>query len=161
MHISTVNEKPVKANYRLLSDDVISVVHSGAKRAWISSLRRFHWIFCMRIRDVIVVNKPKADGCPSGSRPLYRYAGKRIVVSLRKDQLVRNQWWFKRPGIVHRIDMDTTGSLIVCKNDLAHQNALSEQLKRAFNSPDLYCNCTRQHKRRRRHRKRSDRPTSH
>ena len=33
-----------------------------------------------------------------------------------------------RPGIVHRIDMDTTGSLVVCKNDLAHQ-ALSEQLK--------------------------------
>ena len=33
-----------------------------------------------------------------------------------------------RPGIVHRIDMDTTGSLVVCKNDAAHQS-LSEQLK--------------------------------
>ena len=33
-----------------------------------------------------------------------------------------------RPGIVHRIDMDTTGSLVVCKNDKAHQS-LSEQLK--------------------------------
>ena len=33
-----------------------------------------------------------------------------------------------RPGIVHRIDMDTTGSLIVCKNDFAHQS-LAEQLK--------------------------------
>lgn len=33
-----------------------------------------------------------------------------------------------RPGIVHRIDMDTTGLLIVCKNDLAHQS-LAEQLK--------------------------------
>ena len=33
-----------------------------------------------------------------------------------------------RPGIVHRIDMDTTGSLVVCKNDMAHQS-LSEQLK--------------------------------
>ena len=33
-----------------------------------------------------------------------------------------------RPGIVHRIDRDTTGSLIVCKNDRAH-NCIAEQLK--------------------------------
>lgn len=33
-----------------------------------------------------------------------------------------------RPGIVHRIDKDTTGSLIVCKNDLAHAS-VSEQLR--------------------------------
>jgi 23S rRNA pseudouridine1911/1915/1917 synthase len=33
-----------------------------------------------------------------------------------------------RPGIVHRIDMDTTGVLIVCKNDFAH-NSIAEQLK--------------------------------
>ena len=33
-----------------------------------------------------------------------------------------------RPGIVHRIDKDTTGVLVVCKNDKAH-NALAEQLK--------------------------------
>ncbi len=33
-----------------------------------------------------------------------------------------------RPGIVHRIDMDTTGVLIVCKNDFSH-NSIAEQLK--------------------------------
>ena len=33
-----------------------------------------------------------------------------------------------RPGIVHRIDMDTTGSIIVCKTDLAHKD-IAEQLK--------------------------------
>ena len=33
-----------------------------------------------------------------------------------------------RPGIVHRIDMDTTGSLLICKNDQAHR-ILAEQLK--------------------------------
>ena len=33
-----------------------------------------------------------------------------------------------RPGIVHRIDMDTTGSIIVCKNDMAH-NRIAAQLK--------------------------------
>src|SRR5699024_11595965 len=35
---------------------------------------------------------------------------------------------FLRPGIVHRIDMDTTGSLLICKNDHAHQ-ILAEELK--------------------------------
>ena len=34
-----------------------------------------------------------------------------------------------RPGIVHRIDKDTTGALLVCKNDIAHRD-LAEQLKR-------------------------------
>ena len=33
-----------------------------------------------------------------------------------------------RPGIVHRIDKDTSGSLIICKNDLAHRN-IADQLK--------------------------------
>ena len=33
-----------------------------------------------------------------------------------------------RPGIVHRIDMDTTGSLLICKNDRAHQ-ILADELK--------------------------------
>ena len=33
-----------------------------------------------------------------------------------------------RPGIVHRIDRDTTGLLVVCKNDVAH-NFIAEQLK--------------------------------
>lgn len=33
-----------------------------------------------------------------------------------------------RPGIVHRIDKDTTGVLVVCKNDMAHKS-LAEQLK--------------------------------
>ena len=33
-----------------------------------------------------------------------------------------------RPGIVHRIDMDTTGILIICKNDIAH-NSIARQLK--------------------------------
>ena len=33
-----------------------------------------------------------------------------------------------RPGIVHRIDMDTTGVIIACKNDLAH-NSIAAQLK--------------------------------
>ena len=75
--------------------------------------------------DVIVVNKPRgmvvhpAPGHPDGTLVnalLYRCGDSLSGIGGEK-----------RPGIVHRIDMDTSGLLIVAKNDFAHQ-ALSEQL---------------------------------
>lgn len=77
-------------------------------------------------KDVIVVNKPKgmvvhpAAGHYSGTlvNALMYHCG---------DELSGING-VMRPGIVHRIDMDTTGSLIVCKNDKAH-NCIAEQLK--------------------------------
>ena len=76
--------------------------------------------------DLLVVNKPKgmvvhpAPGNPDGTLVnalLYHCAGQLSGIG-----------GAIRPGIVHRIDMDTTGVLIVCKNDKAH-NAIAEQLK--------------------------------
>ena len=76
--------------------------------------------------DVIVINKPKglvvhpAAGHWSGT----------LVNALMyhcRDSLSGINGVL-RPGIVHRIDMDTSGLLIVAKNDFAHQ-ALAEQLK--------------------------------
>ncbi len=76
--------------------------------------------------DVIVINKPKglvvhpAAGHPDGTLVnalLYRCAGSLSGIN-----------GVLRPGIVHRIDMDTSGLLIVAKNDFAHQ-ALAAQLE--------------------------------
>lgn len=76
--------------------------------------------------DVIVVNKSKglvvhpAAGHPDGTLVnalLYRCAGSLSGIN-----------GVLRPGIVHRIDMDTSGLLIVAKNDFAHQ-ALAAQLE--------------------------------
>ena len=76
--------------------------------------------------DIIIVNKPKgmvvhpADGHANGT----------LVNALLfhcRDSLSGING-ILRPGIVHRIDMNTTGSLIVCKNDLAH-NKIAEQIK--------------------------------
>lgn len=75
--------------------------------------------------DVLVVNKPKdmvvhpAPGHMSGTLVnglLYYCQGHLSGIN-----------GVLRPGIVHRIDKDTTGALIVCKNDLAHQS-LANQL---------------------------------
>lgn len=76
--------------------------------------------------DVIVVNKPKglvvhpAAGHWSGTLVNALMYHCRDSLSGINGEL--------RPGIVHRIDMDTSGLLIVAKNDFAHQ-ALAEQLK--------------------------------
>ena len=76
--------------------------------------------------DIIIVNKPKnmvvhpAAGNYSGT----------LVNALMfhcRDKLSGINGVL-RPGIVHRIDKDTTGLLVVCKNDLAHRN-VAEQLK--------------------------------
>lgn len=75
--------------------------------------------------DVILVNKPKgmvvhpAPGHYRGTLVnglMYHFAGSLSGINGEF-----------RPGIVHRIDMDTTGVLVVCKNDNAHR-LLSEQL---------------------------------
>ena len=76
--------------------------------------------------DVLVVNKPKnmvvhpAPGHYSGTLV-------NAVMFHCKDNLSGINGVL-RPGIVHRIDKDTTGSLIICKNDVAH-NSLAAQLK--------------------------------
>ena len=76
--------------------------------------------------DVIIVNKPKGMVVhPSAGHP-----GGTLVNALMyhtKSSLSGINGEL-RPGIVHRIDKDTTGSLIVCKNDRAHLN-IAEQIK--------------------------------
>ena len=76
--------------------------------------------------DILVVNKPKGMVVhPSPGH--YTHTLVNAVLYHCKGQLSGINGVI-RPGIVHRIDMDTTGSLLVCKNDRAHQ-ILAEQLK--------------------------------
>ena len=76
--------------------------------------------------DIIVVNKPKglvvhpANGNPDGTLV-------NAVMNICKDSL-SGIGGEKRPGIVHRLDKDTSGLLIVAKNDRAHIK-MSEQIK--------------------------------
>ncbi len=120
-----VNGKPVKANYRLVLGDRVEMSIPEIKEPDIVA-EDLALDILYEDKDVIVVNKPKqmvvhpAPGHYSGTlvNGLMYHCG---------DELSGINGMM-RPGIVHRIDMDTTGSLIVCKNDAAHQS-LSEQLK--------------------------------
>ena len=76
--------------------------------------------------DIVVVNK----ACGMVVHPAAGHYSGTLVNALMfhcKDDLSGINGVL-RPGIVHRIDMDTTGVLIACKNDLAH-NSIAEQLK--------------------------------
>ncbi len=75
--------------------------------------------------DLLVVNKPKGMVV----HPAAGHYSNTLVNALLyycKDLSGING--ILRPGIVHRIDRDTTGALIVCKNDIAHRG-IAEQLK--------------------------------
>ncbi|MCM1027287.1 MAG: RluA family pseudouridine synthase [Roseburia sp.] len=76
--------------------------------------------------DVIVVNKPKGMVVHPAAG---HYSGTLVNALLYHcgDSLSGING-VMRPGIVHRIDMDTTGSIIACKNDAAH-NSIALQLK--------------------------------
>ena len=120
-----VNHKPVKANYRLSLGDMVEITLPEAKEPDIIP-ENIPLDILYEDQDIIIVNKPKqmvvhpAPGHYSGTlvNALMYHCG----------QELSGINGTMRPGIVHRIDMDTTGSLIVCKNDMAHQS-LSEQLK--------------------------------
>ncbi|GHP12802.1 pseudouridine synthase [Lentilactobacillus fungorum] len=78
--------------------------------------------------DVIVVNKPQGMVVhPSAGHPNHT-----LVNGLLHHSPLSTINGEFRPGIVHRIDKDTSGVLMVAKNDAAHQ-ALSDQLKKQKN----------------------------
>jgi len=76
--------------------------------------------------DIIVINKPKNMVVPPAPG---HYSGTIVNALLFhcKDSLSGING-ILRPGIVHRIDQDTTGAIVICKNDVSH-NCLAEQLK--------------------------------
>ncbi len=119
-----VNGKPVKSNYRLFCGDVVTVSAPEIKEPEIEP-EDIPLDILYEDQDVIVVNKPK--GMVVHPAPGH-FSGTLVNALLYhcKDELSGINGVL-RPGIVHRIDKDTTGSLLVCKNDAAHKN-LAKQM---------------------------------
>ena len=119
-----VNGKPPKKNYKISSGDaVIVTIPDIAEVPLVPQNIPLDIVF--EDEDVVVVNKPRgmvvhpAPGHPDGTlvNALMYHCGNSLS----------GVGGEKRPGIVHRIDKDTSGLLIVAKNDAAHL-ALSAQL---------------------------------
>ncbi len=121
----TVNGKNAKANYNIKEKDVIYLEVPKAVEPEILP-ENIPLDILYEDQDVLVVNKPK-DMVVHPAPGHYTGTLVNAIMYHCKDHLSGINGVL-RPGIVHRIDKDTTGSLIVCKNDIAH-NSLSEQLK--------------------------------
>lgn len=120
-----VNGTCEKANYRLKVEDIIQVEIPDAVETPILP-ENIPLDILYEDDDLLVVNKPKGMVVhPSAGH----YTGTLVnaIMYHCKDSLSGINGEI-RPGIVHRIDMDTTGSLIVCKNDESHI-AIAEQIK--------------------------------
>ena len=120
-----VNGKETKHSYKLKLNDEIEISIPEAKEIDLKA-QDIPLDIIYEDDDIIVINKPKgmvvhpANGNPDGTLV-------NAVMAICKDSLSGIGGEI-RPGIVHRLDKDTSGAIIVAKNDKAHVN-LSEQLK--------------------------------
>ena len=120
-----VNFTVAKANYKVVANDVITVEQTEPVEVAIVP-ENIPLAILYEDQDLLIVNKPKgmvvhpAPGHMTGTLV-------NAVMYHCKDSLSGINGEI-RPGIVHRIDQDTTGSLIICKNDTAHLQ-IAEQIK--------------------------------
>ncbi len=120
-----VNGKEVKASYKLNLSDKVEVTIKDAVEVDIKP-EDIPLDVVYEDKDILVVNKQKGlvvhpgNGNPDGTLV-------NAIMARCKDSL-SGVGGKIRPGIVHRIDKDTSGLLIIAKNDEAHIN-LSEQIK--------------------------------
>lgn len=120
----TVNDSIVKSNYKLaLGDSLYVSIPDLVQPEIIAENIPLDIIF--EDSDIIVINKPKGMVVHPAAG---HYTGTLVNALMYhcRDNLSGINGVL-RPGIVHRIDMNTTGVLVVCKNDFAH-NSLAEQL---------------------------------
>ncbi len=120
-----VNGKKVKASYKTVLEDEIIILEEEPKEIKLEA-ENIPLAIVYEDEDILVVNKQKGlvvhpgNGNPNGTLV-------NAIMAHCKDSL-SGIGGEVRPGIVHRIDKDTSGLLIIAKNDKAHIH-LSEQIK--------------------------------
>lgn len=120
-----INDKKIKASYKVQQGDEISLEEVPAKDIELKA-QDIPIEVVYEDKDIIAINKPKglvvhpANGNPDGTLV-------NAVMAICKESLSGIGGEI-RPGIVHRLDKDTSGIIIVAKNDEAHIN-LSKQIK--------------------------------
>lgn len=120
-----VNGKTVKANYKVQPSDHLTLTIPQLQEPDILP-EDIPLDILYEDEDVLVINKPK-NMVVHPSAGHYTHTVVNAVLFHCKDQLSGINGVL-RPGIVHRIDMDTTGAIVICKNDYSHQ-VLADQLK--------------------------------
>lgn len=119
-----VNNKATKSNYKVRALDIIRVViPEPVKLDLVPENIDIEILF--EDEDVIVVNKPQGMVVHPA---VGNYKGTLVNALLGRCSNLSSINGVIRPGIVHRIDKDTTGVLVIAKNDNSHKK-LAEQIK--------------------------------
>lgn len=119
-----VNGVKVKSSYKVKPGDIINVIIPPPEDTDIIPKDILIQII-YEDNDLLVVNKPRGMVV----HPAHgHYQDTLVNALLYKVKDLSGIGGELRPGIVHRLDKDTTGLLVVAKNDFSHQK-LSEQLK--------------------------------
>lgn len=121
----TVNEKEIKANYKVQEGDVVSVSVPEPEEPDILP-EEIPLDILYEDDSLMVVNKPKDMVVHPSAGHLSGTLVNAVLFHCKGNLSGING--IMRPGIVHRIDKDTTGALLICKTDTCHR-ILAEQLK--------------------------------
>lgn len=119
-----VNDKKVKASYKVQKGDKIIIGEEEIKEAKLEA-EDIPLDIIYEDKDIIVVNKQKGLVVHPGNG---NWDGTLVNAIMAHCKDLSGIGGEIRPGIVHRIDKDTSGLLIIAKNDKAHIN-VSEQIK--------------------------------
>ena len=119
-----VNDKEVKLSYKVLLNDIVEVIFKEEEKIDLEA-KNLNLDIIYEDSDLAVINKPKGLVV----HPAPGHYNDTLVSGLMyqiKDLSSINGTI--RPGIVHRLDKDTSGLLVIAKGDLTHQE-LAKQLK--------------------------------
>ena len=118
-----IQNTPIKASYRITGEEEIALTIPDAQKPDIVP-ENIPLDILYEDQDLLVVNKPKGMVV----HPAHGHYSGTLVNALMyhcKDNLSGING-VSRPGIVHRIDMNTTGVLVTCKNDFAHSRIAAQ-----------------------------------
>jgi len=119
-----VNRRKVKANYKLREGDLIKVSLPEPEKLEVKA-EPIALDILYEDEDLIVINKPQGMVVHPAAG---NYEGTLVNALLHHCKDLSGINGLLRPGIVHRIDKDTSGVLVVAKNDFAHRH-LAKQIK--------------------------------
>ncbi|EAX48623.1 pseudouridine synthase, RluA family [Thermosinus carboxydivorans Nor1] len=120
----TVNGKAGKANYKLAPADYVTIRLPEPKPAEIKA-EAISLDILYEDEDIIVINKPRGMVVHPAAG---NYEGTLVNALLRHCDRLSGINGVSRPGIVHRLDKDTSGVMMVAKTDRAHLD-LARQIK--------------------------------
>ena len=119
-----VNDRPAKHGYRLKIDDKVTIDVPPPKKFELTA-ENIPLDIVYEDNDLLLVNKPRG----MVTHPAVgNFKGTLVNALLHHIKKLSGIGGVMRPGIVHRLDKDTSGLLLVAKSDIAHQS-LSKQLK--------------------------------